>query len=114
MVLTIEKVLRRYGSRLTLHGGDKTVVFHGFLQHSGSRSWYNMEPRYSPLGQIPRGKYILLAPVETPVSVGDTLDDGCTTVTVRRIENVKMGDNAIYLWGLCEEKGGEDHWGSPL
>ena len=113
MVLTIEKVLRRYGSLLTLRHGDKTITFRGFLQHSGSKSWYNMEPRYSPLGKIPRGKYILLAPVQTPVSVGDTLDDGCARVTVRRIETVKMGDEPIYLWGLCEEKGGEGLWGSP-
>ena len=114
MVLTIEKVLRRYGSLLTLYHGGKTITFRGFLQHSGSRSWYNMEPRYSPLGKIPRGKYILLAPVHTEILVGDTLDDGSAKVTVRRIETVKLGDESVYLWGLCEEKGGEELWASPL
>lgn len=112
MVCIIDKVLKRYGSLLTLYKEGREVTFRGFLQHSGSRSWYNMEPRYSPLGQIPRGKYILLASVQTPVEVGDTLCDGCTKATVRRVETVKMGDLPAYVWGLCEEKGGEDHWGN--
>lgn len=108
MVVTMDKIFRRYGSRILLRRGGSETEFRGFLQHSGSKSWENMEYRYGPLGEIPRGKHILLAPAELAVNKGDTLVLGALQVVVRRIETVMAGDQKLYLWGLCVEKGSED------
>ena len=110
MVVTMDKVFRLYGSPIVLKSGGSEIEFRGFLHHSGSKSWENMEYRYGPLGEIPRGKHILLAPAETPVQKGDTLTSGTLQVVVRRIETVMAGDKVLYLWGLCVERGYENIW----
>ena len=108
MVVTMDKIFRLYGSRMLLKTRTSEQEFWGFLQHSGSKSWENMEYRYGPLGEIPRGKHILLAPAESAVKKGDTVVSGALQVVVRRIETVMAGDRVLYLWGLCVEKGRED------
>lgn len=112
MVSTIEKVLRRYGTSLILCRGDSEEIFRGFLQHSDSRSRQNMLKEFCPLGEIPRGQYILLAPLELELKTDDTLIQGTNKVTICRIETVMYGDRPAYRWGLCKEKGDEDLWGS--
>lgn len=114
MVYAIEKVLRRYGSSLILRRSDKTVCFHGFLQHSGSKSWQNMERSFGPLGEIPRGQYVLLAPLDPELKEGDTLVQGTLETAICRLETVTVGDKAVYRWGLCTKKGGEDTWAMQL
>ena len=32
--------------------------------------------------------------------------------TVQRIEPYYYGGDAVYLWGLCAQKGGEEAWES--
>ena len=61
MVCVLEDVIGRYGGRLVLRQGEKRVVFRGFLQHSRSKSLQNMERGYGPLGEIPGGRFLLMA-----------------------------------------------------
>ena len=91
MVYSIEKILSRYGSDLILHHGDDEIIFRGFLQHSGSRSWQNVEKTFGPLGSIPGGMYILLAPVSVELSEEDTIHCNSLAVTIRRLEIVTVG-----------------------
>lgn len=111
---TVEKLLRRYGSRITLRRGSADRVFSGVLSHTGSRSWQNMENVYSPLGEIPRGQYGLLAPIEPELAEGDTLILDGKEYLIRRLELERWKGKLVCQWGLCVEKGGEDLWGSPL
>lgn len=112
MVYTMERILRRFGSTLILQRGDSRKSFRGFLQHSDSKSWQNMEAQFGPLGEIPRGQYVLLAPLEPGIRAGDTLIGEEKNVTVRRIETVMYKDRPLYRWGLCVGKGDGDCWGS--
>lgn len=110
MFYTMERILRKYGSAMTLIRGGKAMPFRGFLQHSGSKSWQNMRAGYCPAGRIPSGQYVLLAPMLPEVAEGDTLICGDRKVVVQNIETVMAGDTPLYRWGLCVRKGGEESW----
>lgn len=107
MVVTMDKIFHRYGSRILLKRGASETEFRGFLQHYDSKSWQNMDHAYGPLGEIPRGKHVLLAPAELSVVEGDTLIMGSLEVVVRRVEAVMAGDRVMYLWGLCAGNGSD-------
>lgn len=111
---TLEKVMERWGTSMSLLRQGKETPLKGFLQETGSRNWQNMEKVFTPLGEIPRGQYLYLGPLEPRVNVGDVLLQGNRIFEVRRAEAVYCGDGPVYCWGLCVEKGGEDTWGSPL
>ncbi len=114
MKVSLQNILQKYGNQIAGVCGGVTVAFRGFLQHSGSKSQRNMKREVGPLGEIPGGQYVLLAPMEPELSVGDVLTEGNLQVVIRRLETVRVKDKPVYRWGLCEEKGGEDAWGTPL
>lgn len=107
---SIEKILRRYGQRVTVDRKDDRMEFRGIFQHTGSKDWHNMEKSYSLLGQIPRGQYMILAPAGVVLLVGDKLLVGSRRFSIRRVESVSWGEKPLYSWGLCVELGGEDTW----
>ena len=43
---------------------------------------------------------------------GDTLNLGTKSYLFRRVESYYFGNQPIYLWGLCVEKGVNDTWGT--
>lgn len=105
-------VFRRYGTRLQRYRGGTGVPFRGFLQHSASKSWQNMEREVMPLGEIPRGQYVLMAPLQPELAVGDVVEQAGKFYVLRRCETVMYRDTPLYVWGLCTEKGDEDTWAS--
>ncbi len=109
---TAEKILRRYGSPITLRRVEKDTELWGFMEHTASLGWQNMQGVYSPLGEIPRGQYLLLLPIEPLLEKEDLLFRGGTWYRVRRVEKVFYRDEAIYCWCLCEEGGKADNWGN--
>ena len=109
----LEAVMARWGSAMILRRRGEELPLRGFLQETGSRNWQNMEKVFTPLGEIPRGQYLYLGPVEPPAEVGDVLLMGERIFEVRRAEAIYCGDAPVYRWGLCVEKGGTDTWGNP-
>lgn len=110
MQKALQKIFQAWGSELIWKRTDQHTAFRGFLQHSASKSWQNMRKEYAPLGEIPGGQYTLIAPPEIGIAVGDTIQQGEICYEVRRAETVMYGNEALYIWGLCAEKGGEDTW----
>ena len=108
---TVEKILRRYGSPITLRRSVGDTLLYGMMQHTGSLSWQNMRVAYSPLGEVPKGQYLLILPVEPLLKRGDFLLRDGSWYWVRRVEKVMYRDEAIYCWCLCEKGGNVDHWG---
>ena len=108
----IERIFKKYGTSMVLRGGggDKTV--RGIWQHTGSLGWQNMQSVYSPLGEIPRGQYLLMLPLEPPLQKGDTLYKDGIWYVVRRVEKIWHAEQAIYRWCLCEEGGQTGEWTS--
>ena len=106
----IEKILRRYGEQVVVERKEAPLAFRGIFQHTGSKDWHNMEKAYSLLGQIPRGQYMVLAPVGVLLEMGDRLRAGGRRFSIRRVETVSWRGKPIYSWGLCVELGEEDTW----
>ena len=107
----IEKILKAYGSAVTLQHQDGTYDIRAFFQPVRSKSWQYLEGNYSPLGEIPRGQYVYIGPVEPQAEAGDTLIVDSKAYWLRRTELVRDSGGAVYCWGMCVEKGGEDNWG---
>ena len=108
----MDKVLRRYGIEAQVERDDIREAVRIFFQPSTSKSWQNMESEATLLGEISRGQYVYMGPVGVKVKEGDTLVLGERTYLFRRVEHYYYGNEAIYQWGLCVEKGVNDTWGT--
>lgn len=111
MVRMVGKILNTYGAAVTLRHGDERYAIRAFFQPVRSKSWQYLEGDYSPLGEIPRGQYVYIGPVEPAAEAGDTLTVDGKDYWLRRTELVRDSGGPVYCWGMCVEKGGEDTWG---
>jgi hypothetical protein len=108
---TVEKVLSRHGTDLTIVSGLERKTVRGFFRAVNSKSWQSMESEATLLGEITRGQYVYMGPVDAAVQEGDTLLLGNSSYLFRRTELYYYGNQPVYQWGLCVEKGVNDTWG---
>ena len=108
---TVEKVLSQHGTDLTIVSGLEQKTVRGFFRAVNSKSWQSMESEATLLGEITRGQYVYMGPADTAVKEGDTLILGEKRYLFRRTELYYYGNQAVYQWGLCVEKGVNDTWG---
>ena len=108
----VEKVMARYGTDMkwVRNGVEKTV--RGFFRAVNTTSWQSIESEATPLGEYSRGQYAYMGPVGMAVKEGDTIRLGEKEYLFRRVEPYWYGNQAVYLWGLCVEKGVNDTWGT--
>ena len=111
MRATVESVMAKHGTDLTIVSGSETKTARGFFRAVNSKSWQSMESEASLLGEITRGQYVYMGPAEVTIGEGDTLRLGDRAYVFRRVEPYYFGDEPIYQWGLCVEKGVNDIWG---
>ena len=109
---TVERVFSRHGTDLTIVSGSAAKTVRGFFRAVNSKSWQSMESEATLLGEISRGQYVYLGPVSAAVKEGDSLILGDRSYLFRRTELYYYGNQAVYQWGLCVEKGVNDTWGS--
>ncbi len=107
----MDRAFARYGTPAQLENGagqqDVRVFFHSI----NSRSRENTERAYFPLGEIPRGQYICVFPIDAEVRRGDTVTVGGRSYLVSRVEEMTAYRGPVYRWSLCVEKGGGETWG---
>ena len=109
----VEKVMANHGTDLTIVSGEKNKTVRGFFRAVNSKSWQSMESEASLLGEITRGQYVYMGPVSAAVKEGDSLILGNRSYLFRRTELYYYGNQPVYQWGLCVEKGVNDTWGIP-
>ena len=107
----IGKILQKYGTLLTLCRGAESWAVKAFFQPVRSKSWEASDADYSPLGEIPRGRYVYIGPLQPEAAAGDTVMLDGKAYLMRRSEVIRGEKGPAYCWGLCLEKGGEDSWG---
>ena len=107
----IDRILRKYGTPILLRRIDGDTIIYGFMNHTGSLGWKNMQPVYSQLGEVPRGQYLLMMPMEPLLKKGDLICRDNIWFIVRRVEKMWNGEEPIYCWCLCEEGGATGIWG---
>lgn len=112
MKQTITRILAQYGSTVTLRGTDGEKTIRAFVQPVTAKSEEAMRRYIETLGELPRGKFIYIGPVETPAHADDTLVCQGRAFRVCRAETLMLGDEALYIWGLLREEGGEEPWTS--
>ena len=112
MQQTMEKLMSRYGTDMTIVSGGNETTVRAFFRAVNSKSWQNMESVVSLLGEISRGQYVYIGPAGAAVKEGDTLNLGTKSYLLRRVEPYYFKNQPIYLWGLCVEKGVNDTWGT--
>ncbi len=108
----IDGILALYGSTVTAVGAASSRSFRAFLQLVTSKSWQNMEKVFGPLGEIPRGQYLYLGPAGEDISSAEYLQCNGKKYLVRRADTILIGDEPMYIWGLCVRKGADDPWSS--
>lgn len=109
---TVEKIMGRYGTDMTVTSGGETKPVRGFFRAVNSKSWQSLESEATLLGEISRGQYAYIGPVDANVKEGDTILLGEKSYLFRRVEPYWYGNQAVYQWGLCVEKGVNDTWGT--
>ena len=112
MLQTIGNILRDYGTDMVLTCGETSRTIRGFFRAVNSKSWQSMESEANLLGEITRGQYAYIGPADGGIKEGDTISLGEKNYLFRRVELYYFGNQAIYQWGLCVEKGVNDTWGS--
>ena len=108
---TLEKLMLKYGTQVTIVSGETERMVWGFFRAVNSKSWQSMESEATLLGEISRGQYVYMGPVAAAVKEGDTLILGERRYLFRRTELYYYGNQAVYQWGLCVERGVNDTWG---
>ncbi len=114
MLQTIQRILADYGTDMILTSGTAETTLRGFFRAVNSKSWQSMESEATLLGEITRGQYAYIGPADGGVREGDTLSLGSKIYLVRRVELYYFGNQPLYQWGLCVEKGVNDTWGSQF
>lgn len=109
---TVSKLIGRYGTDMTLTSAGMSMTVRAFFRAVNSKSWQSMESEATLLGEITRGQYAYIGPVDVEIREGDTVTLGDKTYLFRRVEPYYYGNQPIYNWGLCVEKGVNDTWGS--
>ncbi len=107
-----EKIMARHGTDMVITSGETQKTVRGFFRAVNSKSWQSMESEATPLGEISRGQYAYMGPVDAGVQEGDTITLGRKTYLFRRVEDYWYGNDRVYQWGLCVEKGVNDTWGT--
>jgi hypothetical protein len=108
----VETIMARYGTDMTIVSNGKKKTVRGFFRAVNSKSWQSMESEATMLGEITRGQYVYLGPADVSVLEGDTLLLGDRNYLLRRVEPYYYGNEVVYQWGLCVEKGVNDTWGT--
>ena len=107
---TVAELIFRCGSALTLRSGGQSIRYWAILQPVTSKSWQNMERMIPNVGEIPRGQYLYIGPIARTLNSGDTIDFDGRHFVVRRADRVFFQNEALFVWGLCVEGGGDDPW----
>ena len=109
---TVEGIFARHGTDLTIVSDLESRTVRGFFRAVNSKSWQSMESEATLLGEITRGQYAYIGPADGGAREGDTLTVGGKSYLLRRVELYYYGNQPLYQWGLCVEKGVNDTWGS--
>lgn len=105
MLRMVEKIFRRYGSKMLLYTAGGEAEFLGFLQPVNARNRQRLKTERTVLREVPNGVYVLILPAALQVTTGDSVELAQERYTVYRLENAVYGDEVLYQWGLCMKEG---------
>lgn len=101
-------LLRRWGGAVEIIGEDETKSVHAVLEPTTSVSWQNMRRTVRDLGKVPMGQYVYIGPED--ISSAQFLRRRGKAFLSRRCEEVSLGGEILFYWGLCVPVGEEAAW----
>lgn len=101
----IERIIRDFGSSVTVVYEDEQLTTRAFLQLVTSKSWQNMERMIPSGGQIKRGQFLYIGPADVSLHNAVRLECGGRHFRVRRADVILFQDKPLFIWGLCVEGG---------
>lgn len=105
MKKVIERIIRDYGSDVTVVYEDEHIVTRAFLQLVTSKSWQNMERMIPSGGQVKRGQFLYIGPPDVSLHDAVRLECGGRRFRVRRGDAILYRNEPMFIWGLCVEGG---------
>ena len=90
----VDSILRQHGTPMVLLRGEGELLVKGFFQPVRSKSLQSVVSHSTPLGQMDREELAL----------------GEQRYVFRRTEVYRYGEEIVYTWGLCMEKGRDEEW----
>lgn len=106
----VDSILRQHGTAMTLLQGAAERNVKGFFQPVRSKSLQSVVSHSTALGQMDRGQFVYIGPGDVTVEEGDELALGDQRYVFRRTEVYRYGEETVYNWGLCMEKGRDEEW----
>ena len=106
----LSRVIRYYGSTVTVQTPDGEKEVRAFVQPVTGKSWQNMKKVVQGLGELELGQFLYLGPASP--NLADAAGVVCRQehYKIRRTELICLKDEALFCWGLLTKEGGEDPW----
>lgn len=104
----VTQLLRRWGGAVEVFFSEKTETVRAVLEPTASASWQNMRRVMRDLGQVPVGQFLYIGPVD--ISSAAFLRRWGKVYLPRRCEEVSLGGEVLFYWGLCVPAGEEAAW----
>ena len=109
---TVEQIIRNCGTEVILVTEGTEQPVRALLQVVRSKSQDHVQRAFGPLGEVPKGAYVYIGPVEPAAAAGHQIRWNGRKFQIRLAEPVVYGNEVLYIWGLCVEEGGEKLWGT--
>lgn len=106
----IEKILRAYGKSLVLRHKGKDLTVKAFFQPVTGKLEQYAKLRPGITGMEDFARYVYIGPVDPEAMAGDEITVDKKHYLLRQAQIVYDGEDAVYVWGMCVEKGGTPKW----
>lgn len=101
----MERLFQKYGSWATVRTSAGEVRTAVFFRGIRSDAWRNVERVFTPLGEVPQGRYVCLLPADVKAEPEAEITLDGKTYLLRSIQPVAAFTDMAYQWCLCVEKG---------
>ena len=108
----VTRLLDRWGGTVEIVEAEETVKVRAVLEPVASVSWQNMRRQMSAWGQIPTGQFLYVGPRD--ISGAEFLRRRGKAYHPRRCEEISLGGQVLFYWGLCVPVGEEAAWTRSL
>ena len=104
------KMIRDYGSPVTIRfpAGDTAVK--AFFQPVMARTWNTLQRNVRELGEAPQGQWLYLGPAEPDLAQAEGVQVDGADYRIRRTAMLMHRGQTLYCWAILTREGGEDPW----
>ncbi len=103
----MKQALARYGVSAQVETKTGEEMAKVFFRSVKSEAQQNAQRVFSPLGEVPRGRYICILPAQPEPKAEGTLTVHGKQYLLRQIEPVTVAEEILCRWCLCVEKGSD-------